>query len=198
MTTQTIGLSQQPKPLSRMADYMVLGLLIFALVAGYFLRQSNLFAVRDVTVGGLTFAVPRDSVMVSNDPFELATPDGLTVRVVTEPAPATDIADLGALTGSRALKQSSRLAMYQALDADTAEIAGQPVGILDYAYVNDQASFYTSGLEVEHGREVLIGQGNQVIIVSVEGPDSASELLEDFWPKLLNSLRFNAAPAGGS
>lgn len=197
MSTQTVGLSQQPKPLSRMADYMVLGLLVLALLAGYFLRQSNLFATRSVTVDGLTMAVPQDSVARSNTPLELVTPDGLTVRVATQAAPPVGVADLGALTANRALEQGRVLSMYRTIEADTATVAGQEAGVLDYAYVNDQNTFFTSGLEVQHGRELLIGRGENVYIVTVEGPDSASDALEDFWPKLLNSLRLDAAPAGG-
>ena len=197
MSANTIALSQKPASVSRSADWMVLGLLLFALAAGALLRQSQLFATYSTSVGGLTLALPADSVPVSSEPYEAVTPDGLTVRVTQLPAPALGLENIDAMTTQRAMAQGQALPMYRTISTDVMEVAGQPSGVLDYAYVSDQSSFFSSGMEIVQGREVLVGQGESLYAVTVEGPESASDALEAFWPRLLASLRFDAAPTGG-
>ena len=109
MSANTIALSQKPATVSRSADWMVLGLLLLALLAGALLRQNQLFATYESQVGGLTLALPSDSVPVSNNPYEAVTPDGLTVRVVQLPTPALGPDDIGAITTQRAMAQGLAL-----------------------------------------------------------------------------------------
>ena len=188
--------SQSP-PVSRLVDLIVLILVIAALGVGWQLRQITLFSTELVTVQNLTVLVPSNSLPLGashswhrEDEFATVTPDGLTVRINVLPAPPIGVEDPLALVTNRALNQGQAYDMYETLDSDRLMLNETAAGVLEYAYVEAPSdAFFSSSLEVIHGFELLVGQGNEVYVVTVEAPESQFDQVERLWAQLQESLR---------
>ena len=189
----------QAPPVSRLVDLIVLILVIGALGVGWQLRQITLFSTELVTVQNLTVLVPSNSLPLGShgeDEFATVTPDGLIVRINVLPAPPIGVEDPLALVTNRALSQGQVYEMYETLDSNRLMLDDTAAGVLEYAYVDAQSdSFFSSSLEVMRGFELLIGQGNEVYVVTVEAPDSQFDQVERLWAQLQESLRLQGEPS---
>lgn len=190
------SLSQSP-PVSRLVDLIVLILVIAALGVGWQLREMTLFSTELVTVQNLAVLVPSNSLPLDgDDQFAVVTPDGLIMRINVLPAPPIGIEDPIALVTDRALSQGQIYEMYETLDSNILNIDESLAGVLEYAYVNGETStFFSSSLEVMHGFELLIGQDNDVYVVTLEAPESQFDQVERLWAQLQESLRLQGEPS---
>ncbi len=188
--------SQSP-PVSRLVDLIVLILVIAALGVGWQLRQMTLFSTELVTIQNLAVLVPSHSLPLDGeDEFAIVTPDGLIMRINVLPAPPIGIEDPIALVTNRALSQGQVYEMYETIDSNRLTLDESVAGVLEYAYMNGQTStFFSSSLEVIHGLELLVGQGNDVYVVTVEAPESQFDQVEQLWTQLQESLRLQGEPS---
>ena len=179
------------RPVTAVADGMIFILLIVALSVGWWLRQSTLFATVRIPVQGLEVAIPSNSIPLSgDDAYAAITSEGLTVRINILAPPSIGVDDPVALMTNRALKQGARYDLYQAIGSDLYKLAERPAGVLEYAYVdNNNDSFFASSLQVIHGYELLVGQGEQLYVLTLEAPEHKWEEVEALWPRLRDSLR---------
>ncbi|MGB0388832.1 MAG: hypothetical protein ACPGWR_28765 [Ardenticatenaceae bacterium] len=182
-------------PVTRMVDLLVFILLIGSLVVGWQLRQLALFSTEEVTVQGLSVAIPSHSIpLSSNDQFAVVTPDGLIVRINVLPAPPIGVEDPLALVTGRALSQGQAYEVYQTIGSDILMLGELPAGILEYAYVDAQNdTFFASSLKVIRGYELLVGQGEQLYVLTLEAPDSNFSAVEALWPRLKDSWQLKGA-----
>ncbi len=178
-------------PVSRVVDLIVLILVIGALLVGWQLRQIALFSTKDITVQDLSVGIPTNSIPLSgDDELAFVTPDGLIVRINILPAPPIGIKDPLALVTGRAVSQEEAHDVYQTIANDTLTLEERPAGLLEYAYVDEQNdSFFASSLQVIRGFELLVGQGDEVYVVTLEAPDHQFGAVETLWPRLQDSLR---------
>jgi hypothetical protein len=170
---------------------MLFILLIVALSVGWWLRQSTLFATVLIPMQGVEVAIPSNSIpLTGDDAYAAITSEGLTMRFNMLPAPSIGVDDPVALMTNRALKQGSRYELYQAIGSDLYKLAEHPAGVLEYAYVDaNNDSFFVSRLQVIHGYELLVGQGEQLYVLTLEAPEDKWEEVEALWPRLRDSLR---------
>ncbi len=184
-------------PVSRLVDLIILILVLAALVVGWQLRQMTLFSTELVTVQNLAVLVPSNSLPLDGEgELAVVTPDGLIMRINILPAPPIGIEDPMALVTNRALSQGRLYEMYETIDSDRLVFDDSVAGVLEYAYVNEQAStFFSSSLEVIHGFELLIGQGDEVYVVTLEAPESQFDQVERLWAQLQESLRLQGEPS---
>ncbi|MBA3533791.1 MAG: hypothetical protein H0T73_17885 [Ardenticatenales bacterium] len=193
MTGSSPALAERPSPVTRSADWMVLGLAIVALMLGWLLRQQALYATETVQAGGLQLSVPAGSLPLgSNDTLGLLSPDGMAVRVNQLPLPPIGAEGGEGLVASRALKQAQAFDVYQAIGSQLADVAGIKAGILEYAYVTTgETNFFASELDIIHGYEALVPQGESLYVITLEAPESQWADVEALWPRLIESLRFS-------
>ena len=192
MAASSPALTSRPAPVSRSADWMVLGVALVALLLAWLLREQALSASEPVTVDGLQMALPAHSFPSGTDgQFAATTPDGLIVRVTPLPAPTTGGDDPLTLATARAITQGQALTLYRTVTTDVAAVGDRPAGVLEYMYVNaDSGNFFSSVLEVVHGYELLVTRGDQLYVLSLEAPEAQWDEVQALWPRLVNSLRF--------
>lgn len=191
------ALAERPAPLTRSADWMVLGLLVAALVLAWFLRQQSLFATESASAQGVQITVPAGSLPLDGDnTLALLSPDGMLLRVELLALPPIGSEDMSGLVTSRALNQAGAYEVYRTIGSDTATVAGQPAGTLEYAYVMaDNESFFASDLEIIHGYEALVPRPDGLYVFTLEAPESQLAEVEAYWPRFLEGVRFTE---GGS
>jgi len=198
----SLAISEQPTPVRRSADWLVLAILIAALVIGWRLRGQVLNAADSVTVAdaGLRMQVPKRSIALpgSHDLWAVETPSGLRIRINEMPIPTLKQGQADprdnplVLVTDRAMEEARTVDMFRSVSTAIQNVAGVASGIQEYLFVDQNASkFYSSPLRVMHGYEALVPQGDRVIIVSLEGPDSNWDQVKEYWPRLLNSLKFS-------
>lgn len=198
----SLSFSEQPIPVRRTADLLVLVILIAALAIGWWLRGEVLHATDSATVTdvGLQLLVPKRSIALPNgrDLWAVETPAGLRVRINEMPIPTLKAGQADprqnplVLVTDRAMEEARTVDMFRSVSTAIQNVAGVASGIQEYLYVDQNAAkFYSSPLRVMHGYEAMIPQGDRVIIVSLEGPDTKWDQVKDFWPRLLDSLKFS-------
>lgn len=198
----SLGFSEQPIPLRRSADWLVLLILIAALALGWRLREQVINAADSVNVAdaGVSMLVPKRSIALpgARDLWAVETPSGMRIRINEMPIPTLKEGQADprnnplVLVTDRALEEARTVDMFRSVSTAVQNVAGVASGIQEYLYVDQNASkFYSSPLRIMHGYEALVPQGDRVIIISLEGPDTNWDQVKEYWPRLLNSLKFS-------
>lgn len=173
----------------RSADLFVLILVIVALVGGVLLRQFNLNATQPATFEGLTFDVPKGSVVhAAGNDFAATANNGLTVRVEKVPAPP-ESDNSETLVATRAVQLGQQLTLFQSTGTEEVQAAGKNAGLIRYQYVESSSNqFFATGLRIIAGNELLIPNGESFYAVSLEGPSDKRAELDALWPKIQSSV----------
>lgn len=191
MTVQSYP-SVQPGPVTwRMADSSVLIIAIVALIIGVVLRQTTLFATSPVDLGAVAFDIPAGAIARTQGPGYLATTEnGFSIRVEEVAAPPIGTDDLIALTAARSLTLAEGRPMFQSLETAEVDVGGTAAAELEYAFVSSNSdSMFASGLEITHGYELIVPQGETLYAISLEGPEEQSEALAATWERVKSSVR---------
>lgn len=181
---------QGVRPISWPVDALIVLLLLASLVGAWQIRQGILFATTPVSIQGLNLAIPANSIPLrGEDTYAVVTPDGIIVRVNTLPVPPIGLDDGVALATSRALTRAPLHDVYQTLSTEILTVDGRYAGLLEYAYVDsDNESFFASSLQIIRGYDLLVGEGENLYVLTVEGPERKSADVDSLRWRLQESL----------
>lgn len=168
------------------------------LVAGLILRAAVTSRTVSYNRAGLSLAYPASWVILSNtepsdvlrvgEAFsEAGTATGLSVRRL----PAAEIGFGAQTVGDLALmwsmRQSQQLPSYSVLRVEPMRVAGQDAAAVDYAYVVQPSG---AGIPtVARGQDVVLRQGDQVVIVTFSANADAFEDQARTWSRILSTLK---------
>jgi hypothetical protein len=185
------------------ADLMVIILVVLALVGSWIIRGQQLAATEPGSAPGLNFSVPAGSLTIpSENGYAATTTSGLSVKVRELPLPATlqNTGDdpTGNVTGTLtlvaanwALSQASETNLFRVLENQSAQLAGQDAIVQEYVYVDaDNTSLYSNALQVIQGYALITIQNGKPYLITLDAPEDNFAEVQDFWPRLLASLRF--------
>jgi hypothetical protein len=187
----TPAISQQPAPLKKSADLMVLVVTIAALIVAWQIRGSVVNATMQVEAAGVSLSVPANSITLQGtaDFGAWRAPDGLIVRI--------NVLEHNGIPGTETLarlnERKANGVNYTMMPKEKVDRWGGKHDCIEYAYVHSTVTNNATSLQVMRGYEVLVVRGAEMFVVSLEAEQDKFYQVEEFWPRLLDSVKIPEA-----